>query len=70
MDVAPTAKPVACPDELIVATEVVPLAHAPPVGVQVNVVVPPMQPFREPAIADGETLIVIVLVLLQPPDVV
>jgi hypothetical protein len=48
----------------------VPLAHAPPAGVQVSVLVIPIQPFIEPAMADGDTLIVIALVLLQLPDMV
>ena len=54
----------------MLATDVVLLLHAPPDGVHVSVLVIAIQPFSVPPMADGDALIVIVLVLLHAPDTV
>ncbi len=54
----------------MLATDVVLLLQAPPDGVQVSVLVIAIQPLSVPPMADGEALMVMVLVLLQAPDTV
>jgi hypothetical protein len=54
----------------MLATDAVLLVQAPPDGVHVSVLVIAIQPFSVPPMADGDALIVIVLVLLHAPDIV
>jgi len=67
VDVPPGAMPVATPEAApIVATVVVPLLHAPPSGVAVNVVLLPAQMLSVPPIADGVVFTVATAVTVQP----
>ncbi len=62
----PEAIPVTLPVPLIVATEVVPLAHVPPVLASVNVIAEPAQTGTEPKMAKGSELTVTTVVTEQP----
>ncbi len=68
MIVVPALTPVTTPDELMVATEVVPLVHAPPETVLDKVIVNPVHTLAEPLIvpAVGAALIETTAVTLQP----
>jgi len=54
----PGATPVTVPPDVIVATEVVPLVHTPPVLTSVSVIVEPAHTRVDPDIAEGNELTV------------
>ena len=59
----PAEMPVAMPvPEPMVATDVGSIVHEPPVGTSLKAVVPPMQIYRLPMIADGAGVTVTTLV--------
>jgi hypothetical protein len=66
MLVVPDATPVTIPAELTVAAEVLLLNQVPPVGVELSVMVVPVQTDEGPAIGVGALLTVTVVVMLQP----
>jgi hypothetical protein len=68
MVVKPEATAVIMPPDEIVATLVVPLAHAPPEELLVRVAVAPAHALVLPAIAAGNALTVTTAVALQPVD--
>jgi hypothetical protein len=62
----PLITPLAAP---IVATDVLPLLHKPPVTASLHVVAAPMHTLPLPVIADGSALTVIVFVTMQPAPI-
>ncbi len=60
----PVTRPVVTP---MVATDSALLAHVPPAGVLVSIIVLPTHTIAGPAIADGPGLTLTVLVAMQPP---
>jgi hypothetical protein len=68
---APAATAVTTPvDGLTVATDVVPLVHVPPVGVELSEVVLPAHMVVVPVIADGAELTLTTVVLVHPEPIV
>ena len=68
MVVVPPTSPETTPPEVIVPTAVLLLVHAPPPGVDPNVVVPPVHALRDPVIAVGVVFTVTIVVVDTTPQ--